>query len=77
MVSKWQSLEIKRIKINDTLKGFVFLGTEKKWSQGYKNYVYELFDRDYRLTVAVRVSKKENFGEGEINYLISTIQLKE
>ena len=73
MVSKWQSLEIKKIKINNTLKGFVFLGAQRKWSQRYKNYLYELFDKDYRLTVAIRVSKEENFGEREINYLISTI----
>ena len=77
MVSKWQSLEIKRIRINSTLKGFIFLGRQRKWSQKYKNYLYELFGKDYRLTVAVRVNKEEDFGEEEINYLVSTIQLEE
>lgn len=73
IVSNWQHLEIKRINMN-YLKGFVFSGTKKNQSKDHINYLYELFNENYGLTVAVKVSKEKNFKEEEINYLISTIR---
>ena len=73
MLSKWRFVEIKRIKVNN-LKGFIFLGERKNQRRDYTNYLYELFDKDYRLTIAVRIDKKENFGEKEINYIISKLK---
>ena len=73
ILSTWKYVEIKRIKINDLI-GFIFSGIKNSDNKGDKSYIYELFNEKFGLTIAVRVKEGEDFSEGEINYLISTIK---
>lgn len=73
IVSRWQDLEIKRIKMNN-LRGFILIGTKKDRFKERKTYLYELFNEDHGFMVDVSVNKLGNFNEKEINYLVSTIR---